>query len=229
MNVSTSLECLHDYCGPLCERASNCSSCDPGYTGRFCSDFITSPCSEALCNTTTMICVDKRMGHDCVCKSGYTGSDCITDINECAINEDLCFFNGECVNKIGSFYCSCFDGYTGEFCETRIPRYSVDITFHSFTNPGGRCADLSGTCANGTGCCDFRDCRDIHCNYMFLYCLRPSGTSISYLRSENRGYCAFNETRSKKIAVEDDFFSSIYGKSNPIKYTSNQSVIYIPC
>ncbi len=80
--------------------------------------------------------------------------------------------------------------------------------------------------ANGTGCCDFRDCRDTHYNYMFLYCLRPLGTSISYLRSENKGYCAFNETRSKKIAVEDDFFSSIYGKSNPIKYTSNQSVIY---
>ncbi len=222
MNISVSLECNRNHCGLLCERKTNCSFCDPGYTGIYCSNLISS-CGETSCNNSNTKCVNKLLDNDCVCLPGFTGSDCQADIMECSI-EDLCSFHGECVNTIGSIHCECFDGFTGEFCETRMPRYFVDVTVHSFDNPGGKCADLSGTCANVTGCCDFRDCRDIHCNYMFLYCLRPLGSAISYFRSENRGSCNFNEANSHYIAERDKFFFNIYGTKNPIKYTTIFSV-----
>ncbi len=224
MNISTSLKCSEDHCGPQCEQTSNCSStCEPGYTGRFCSNII-SLCNDNTCSNSNMRCVNKVLGYDCVCQPGFTGSECLTDIDECSGGEELCSFHGTCVNSYGSFQCECEEEFTGQFCETKIPRFSVEIKFHSFTNRGGKCADLSGTCANGTGCCDSRDCSDIHCNYMFLYCMRPSGTSISHLRSENRGNCAFNETNSSMIAVGDDFLSNIYGTPNPVKFTTVQSV-----
>ena len=227
VNISTYVYCRPNplSCGQYCE-IDYCTECELGYTGSSCSQFI-SYCEYFNCNISNMRCVDQVLDATCVCLPGFTGPDCQIDVNECLEGRELCNSEGRCVNEFGSFHCECDDGYTGQFCESRIEGFIVEVTLHSFENPGGRCADVGGTCANGSGCCDSKRCLVTGCDYMFLFCLRPLGTHISYMRSENRGNCDFMETGSKRTTTADKFASSIYGIKNPIKYTSVLSVMIL--
>jgi len=228
MNISTSVICSINDCGQFCEIEGNCSSCLPGFTGTYCSEMI-SACTDSLCNGSNMRCVDREnLEYECECKSGFMGADCQVDVDECSDGVELCSSHGKCVNDEGSHHCECEEHYTGENCETLLPRYSVEVTFHSFENANGRCADVGGTCANGTGCCESLDCRDIRCNYMFLFCLRPSGTPLSTIRTENRGgdSCNAIETNSVRTSNGDNFLSSLYGVRNPTEYALDQRVSF---
>ena len=226
MNVSTSVVCNNDDCGQYCEIEDDCSSCPPGYTGIYCSEMIRI-CTNSLCsNRSNTRCVDRdRLEYECECLPGYTGDDCQEDVNECSDGVERCLFNGQCVNDKGSYHCECDEHHTGENCETVLPRYNVDVTFHSFENDG-MCADVGGTCASGTGCCESDCTRGIHCNYMFLFCLRPFRSALSTVRTENRGgdQCNATETNSEVMSSGGTFSSSVLGVSNPIKYSLVQSV-----
>lgn len=41
-----------------------------------------------------------------------------SDINECAMNMQLCQNGGTCLNSYGGYACVCVDGFTGTNCET---------------------------------------------------------------------------------------------------------------
>ena len=36
-----------------------------------------------------------------------------TDIDECALDEDVCDDNADCLDTIGSYACSCNNGFSG--------------------------------------------------------------------------------------------------------------------
>ncbi len=220
--ISTNLRCIDHTCGTSCD-IHNCTVCLPGYTGEFCSIEIED-CHNASCGER-QVCVDELNGHSCVCLPGYTSADCNEDINEC-LNSDACYYSGNCINTMGSYRCICDPQHTGEYCEDTIDRYEVTIEFHYFYHEGGKCADISGTCAGGTGCCDSAECSSIECDYMFLFCERPVLAPVSFLRSENRGLCNFTETKSTRTDTKDDFFGQVYGLRNPITISRGSWVSY---
>ena len=225
MEISTITQCGRKFCGRLCSdnKENDTCTCEPGFTGEDCSIEINE-CEGITCASSNMECIDQLLSHVCICLPGFTGPDCQIDVDECSEGPVRCNSNGKCVNNRGSFQCECNEQYTGEYCESKLESFTVEITFHSFTNLGGRCADIGGTCANGSGCCDDEQCSDTSCNYMFLFCERARGTTISYARSENRGNCNFTETGSYMTITGDSFSSSIYGIRNPIVFKKPFSV-----
>lgn len=210
--ITSTLRCSQDTCGTSCQ-LQNCTTCEPGYTGTYCSLEIDE-CDSATCGEHS-VCVDLLNSYNCVCLPGYTSMNCREDIDEC-LDPAACNFNGECINTIGSYECVCDERHTGTHCETNLDKYEVTIQFHHFYHGGGRCADISSTCASGAGCCDSASCASIECDYMFLFCERPVSAPVSTMRSENRGMCSFMETRSERTDTKDDFFGQIYGVKNPI-------------
>lgn len=40
-----------------------------------------------------------------------------TDIDECALNPDICGLNADCINVPGNYTCACRDGYRNDPCE----------------------------------------------------------------------------------------------------------------
>ena len=220
LNFSITTTCRAQRCGPFCEalmpqQGDKCV-CEPGYTGEFCFHKINQ-CENVTCINSNMICVNHGLSYKCVCVPGFTGIDCRSDINEC--KQETCNSNGKCVNDIGSFHCECGDEYTGRFCESKMDRFTIEITFHSFFNPGGKCADVGEPCSSGRGCCDDQHCRFTSCDYQFLYCKRAAGTPVSLLRSERRGQCQYLETSSHTSTETDSFATSVYGVKNPILFT----------
>ncbi len=80
-----------------------------------------------------MRCVNKVLDCEGVCQPGFAGSDYLTDIDEFSGREELCSFHGTCANTHGCFQCDCEEEFMGEFCDTKLPRFSVEIRFHSFS------------------------------------------------------------------------------------------------
>ncbi|XP_055875332.1 uncharacterized protein LOC106069146 isoform X3 [Biomphalaria glabrata] len=55
----------------------------------------------------------------CMCEPGYTGQNCTEDIDDCALNQHGCLYNGSCINNINNYTCSCNSGFQGTHCEIR--------------------------------------------------------------------------------------------------------------
>ena len=93
--------------------------------------------------------------------------------------------------------------------------YNLQVTIHSFSNPGGMCAN---TYCNADTCCDSK-CPN-GCHYYFSLCLRPAETTVSYVRNIHQGNCTTFETRNP--AVDDRIFNgsnftdNVIGTPNPI-------------
>ena len=215
ITFKSSITCEYSFCIQFCELDNGCT-CWPGYTGTYCSNEIDD-CVGVACNNSNTKCIDQLESYKCSCLPGFTGANCQNDLNECTVGPERCNFHGVCVNGVGSFHCECQTGYTGLFCDKRIEKFSVDATFHSVHNPGGKCADIGSPCSNGSGCCDHYHCLETTCDYMFLICWRELGSPVSQWRTERRGQCNYLETLSRKSLTEDHFGSSVYGTSNPIR------------
>ncbi len=218
------LRCRTPFCGKRCELDNDCT-CLPGYTGTYCSEEIDD-CVGVACNNSNTQCIDQLESYKCSCLPGFTGANCRNDLNECTVGPVRCNFHGVCVNDVGSFHCECQTGYTGRFCETKLKNYKVEAIFHSFLNPGGRCADIGGTCLNGSGCCDDLYCHVSTCNYMFLICWRERGSPVSLWRTERRGQCSYLESSSHRSNAQNSFDAAVYGINNPIQFSSEATVSY---
>ena len=157
--------CIDNFYGPNCDIfcLENCDGCD----GVDCG--------------TNQLCVNLVFNYTCVCMPGFTGTDCLTDIDDCAaVNCN----NGTCMDGIDTFTCVCDPRYTGQFCETQLDSYQLIVTIHSFSNPGGMCADDG--CSNSPGnCCELNQTCPSACHYYFSFCQRPPGAEVSTIRSEN--------------------------------------------
>jgi len=206
------LNCGLESCGLNCEDFS-CDTCPAGFSGKFCSIDIDD-CTNATCDDH-MTCMDGVDMHTCTCLPGYTSQNCSVDINEC-LEDSACSYNGKCINEEGTYHCECDPEHTGQFCESSIDRYVVEITFHSFYHDLGRCSDNSSPCNSSMGCCDSKNCFTAMCDYMFLFCQRFAFAPVSIARSENRGNCKYQETRSARTSIKEEFFGNVYGIPNPI-------------
>lgn len=51
---------------------------------------------------------------------GFTGPKCDVDIDECALNRQLCG-SGSCVNLRGTYKCECSPGFCGNSCGLEDP------------------------------------------------------------------------------------------------------------
>ncbi|XP_065176913.1 tenascin-X-like isoform X20 [Sycon ciliatum] len=95
-------------CSPRCENGfcvgGRCL-CQPGFTGRTCSNTIITVCYGGCANGGTC-----RYG-SCSCRPGYSGSSC--QIPSCSPS---CANGGTCV----SGKCRCRSGYSGSYCQTRV-------------------------------------------------------------------------------------------------------------
>ena len=203
--------CINNFYGPKCNIlcSENCDGCD----GVDCD--------------TNQLCVNLVSDYICVhvCMPGFTGIDCSIDIDECtAVNCN----NGECIDGNASFTCVCDPRYSGRFCETQLDSYQLMVTIHSFSNPGGMCAD--DTCVNTRSanfCCERSPCPST-CEYYFSLCQRPSGASISNMRSVNQGNCVETLTGiSGSISNGTNFTDSVFGSANPIVLSGVQWVSHV--
>ncbi|XP_037543622.1 latent-transforming growth factor beta-binding protein 3 [Nematolebias whitei] len=88
--------------------------CYPGYQrtqeGSHCEDINecerTSSCLRGRC-------INSMGSYHCECQKGYTligGREC-QDIDECAVDRNLCQPYGSCENRLGSYVCVCNHGY----------------------------------------------------------------------------------------------------------------------
>ena len=153
--------------------------CQPGYTGPDCAVDIDE-CMSANCNNGR--CVDELASFSCICDPGYTGQDCAINIDDCLSANCN---NGHCIDEVNSFVCSCNNGFTGQFCETQFHSYELQVSIHSFDNPGRRCADRD--CQD---CCEIQCSNSLMCDYYFSLCQRPAGTPVSYVSDQNQGNCS---------------------------------------
>ena len=197
--------CINNFYGPNCDIfcLENCDGCD-----------------GVDCGGTNQLCVNLVSNYICVCIPGFTGTDCTIDIDECtAVNCN----NGECINGNASFTCVCDPRYFGRFCETQLDSYQLMVTIHSFSNPGGMCAD--DECGPDI-CCERGSCPST-CEYYFSLCQRPSGTEVSTIGSASQGNCVETSTGiSGSISDGASFTDSVFGSVNPIVLSGVQWVSY---
>lgn len=98
--------------------------------------------------------------------------------------------------------------------------YQLEVTFHSFTNRYGLCAD-----EDCRFCCDGA-CPKI-CEYFFSLCQRPLGTPISFERNEYQGQCS--NILNTGIEISDggsNFTDLVFGEKNPLLFNGTQWVRY---
>lgn len=110
--------------------------CDPGYTGKFCSENINECKMQPCLNGGT--CIDKINAYFCVCAEGWEGETCFKNKNECESNP--CKNNGTCIDGLADFTCICREGWKGKTCTLRnshCDRYTC--------NNGGTCLDRGDT------------------------------------------------------------------------------------
>ena len=196
--------CINDFYGPNCDIfcLENCDGCD----GVDCG--------------TNQICIDLISNYTCVCMPGFTDTNCSINIDDCATGNCN---NGTCMDGIDTFTCVCDPRYTGQYCETELDRYHLLVTIHSFSNPGGMCAD--DECGLDV-CCERRSCPST-CNYYFSLCQRPSGAPVSTIRNVSQGNCVETSTRfSDSISDGASFTDSVFGSVNPIVLSGVQWVSY---
>ena len=196
IDLTSRLQCAEDFYGPNCDV--------------FClQDCNIDRCAEATC-MDGRVCVNGVLDYDCVCELGYTGLDCVTRVDLC--NGVNCNF-GSCSDEETFSVCVCYPGYMGQFCDVQQDGYELQVTLHSFNNPGGMCAD---TQCGQDYCCEGRACPNA-CEYHFSICQRPAGTPVSDARRVYQGDCDAFETMTSRIMENGTEFShSIFGTPNPI-------------
>ena len=100
-----------------------------------------------------------------------------------------------------------------------LGRYELQVTIHSFDNPGRRCAD--------TQCPDGRCSGSLMCDYYFSLCQRPAGTPVSYVRNQNEGNCSTLVTSHQNSNGSNVIFThSEFNVSNPIAFSGELWVSY---
>ena len=98
--------------------------------------------------------------------------------------------------------------------------YRLEITAHSYSNPGGRCAGSGGSC------CDLResDCFTTADPYL-IFCLKPAGES-----SSNTSLCPLGKNVSNMEFNNIDSFdfatggNALFGLPNPLPFTVTGSL-----
>ena len=98
--------------------------------------------------------------------------------------------------------------------------YELQVTIHSFDNPGHRCADTD--CQD---CCEGECSGSTLCDYYFFMCKRPA---VSYVPDQNQGNCPMPALHQAKsvMAVMFVFTHSTFGVSNPITFSGVSWVSY---
>ena len=219
IDTSFRVICADNFYGPNCDRLclDNCT-CEPGFTGEFCATSIDD-CVGVECGQNKR-CVDGHFNFSCGCQPGYTGPNCTVDIDEC-MSADC--NNGRCINELASFSCICNLSFTGELCETRLNSYELQISIHSFNNPGRRCADRD--CHN---CCEGKSQNSSTCEYYVSLCQRPAGTPVSYVNDQNQGNCSTLATTPQRSDGSNVTFThhSVFGVSNTIIFSGPSWVSY---
>jgi hypothetical protein len=139
---------VYDACEHLkpCRRDATCVSiadiskkeqykcvCDEKHGGEACNQLKNDPCGDDSPGRTrcgNFSCqidpTDFRLSYSCACDEkglGYarhsqTDPSCV-DVNECALNRQMCYNGATCINTLGSFECLCALGYEGSRCEAR--------------------------------------------------------------------------------------------------------------
>ena len=218
VDASFRLICAENFYGSNCDMPclDNCT-CEAGFTGEFCATSIND-CVGVDCGLN-QTCVDGHLNFSCECQPGYTGPNCTMDINECiGINCN----NGKCMNRLASFLCACDRGYTGQFCETRLDGYELQVTFHSFSNPSGACADLCDGDHCENSCCPNR------CEYYFSLSQTSIETPVSFVRSVSNESCFTLQTFPFEYEEQRDFMDAVF-IPNPIIFTGLQwvSTLYV--
>ncbi|XP_067637731.1 protein crumbs isoform X2 [Eurosta solidaginis] len=118
--------CPTGYSGDRCEKAEPCTAAncqDPmvcQLNKCICPDNkVCTACSAQPCRNAG-VCTDLPNGeYTCTCPSGWTGRTCTKDVDECALDPNICG-NGICKNEEGSYKCYCTPGFTGKHCDSDV-------------------------------------------------------------------------------------------------------------
>ena len=98
--------------------------------------------------------------------------------------------------------------------------YELQVTIHSFDNPGRKCADCKD-------CCDGMCSKSLMCHYYFSLCQKPAGTPVSYVRNQNQGNCpTLVTTHQRSDGNNVTFTHSAFKTSNPITFSGESWVSY---
>ncbi|CAH1779630.1 unnamed protein product [Owenia fusiformis] len=152
----------------------SCSSCKPGYEGKFC-DQTVNKCSPNPCKNDAICTVSQEDDDfECHCLPGYTGRTCDYVLDPCLSNP--CLANGTCVpNQDNSQYrCECPLPSMGPRCEPRCD---------------------SMECGPNGDCIDYQDHSECHCHngYHGEYCELTQNACDSS-PCHNGGQCHPTET-----------------------------------
>ena len=104
--------------------------------------------------------------------------------------------------------------------------YELQVTLHSFDNPGRRCADKE--CRD---CCEILCDNSLKCSYYFSFCQRPAGTPVSYVPDQDQGNCSTLVT-SRQSSDGSNIAFTQFNISNPITFSvaswvSKTHVVYV--
>ncbi|GFS24721.1 multiple epidermal growth factor domains protein 11 [Elysia marginata] len=125
--------CLNPQCNATA--SEKCSTCAPGYKGKFCHEQCSPACSGE-CHAESGACLQ--------CSAGSYGSECEFKCPENCLH-------GNCFRKNGSCQ-ACAPGYTGHHCNKTCPHglYGELCGLKcSTTCKGARCEHVHGQCAEG--------------------------------------------------------------------------------
>ncbi|XP_023158448.1 protein crumbs isoform X2 [Ceratitis capitata] len=118
--------CAGGFSGDRCEKAEPCTAvnCQEPMVCQLnkcvCPENkICAACSAQPCRNGG-VCTDLANGeYTCSCTSGWTGRTCTKDVDECALDPNICG-NGICKNEEGSYKCYCTPGFTGKHCDSDV-------------------------------------------------------------------------------------------------------------